>query len=204
MADQNNSQPVTIKDAILQVKKWASEKNYEQVKQGCEEILQVDPDNKELKDLLEEAKKALNPQPVAGPAPVQTPVAPAPSPAAPAPVAAPVKPVTAPIAPAPATVTTTVTTTTVSAPAAPKAPAAQPSAADIFKKPSEPVKPAPVEPLKVEIVKKEEKKVTEKSGLTGEIITIAVFAAILGGFIYAFTQGWINPFYDWILGLFGL
>ena len=204
MADQNNSQVVTINDAIAQVKKWAAEKNFEQVKEGCEEILQVEPDNKEVKGLLDEALKALLPQPIAAAAPVvpQAPVqTPAPAPAAPIAPVEPIKPAVS-ITPTPAAQTAT-------APIVNPVPAAQPTPADIFKKTTEPLKK---EEIKTEIKTSEtkskevikESKSAEKSGKLGTIITIAVFAALLGGFVYSFIQGWLNPFYDWILGLFGL
>ena len=179
MNDQNNSQAVTIQQAVGQVKKWAEEKNYEQVKQGCEEILEIEPNNQEIKNLLEEANKALNPQAAAAPA--------EPAPAAPMSTPAPVAEPT-------------------------PVPDVQPTPEDIFKKPEEPVKQAePAQPaiepateMPAETEKKEEKNSNEKSGLTGKIIVIVVFLALLGGFVFSFMQGWLNPLYDWILGIFGL
>jgi hypothetical protein len=185
MNDQDASQVVTLVEAVNQVKKWFEEKNYDQAIEGCKEILQIEPENKEIKDLLEKANNALKPQPTAvATAPILTPAAPVAKPAAaPAPV----------VAPAPA----------VTPAAAPKAVPAQASPSDIFNKPVA-VK-AKVDEKKPEMpVKKASAPAKEKSGMLGTVVTIVIFLALLGGFVYSFLQGWLNPFYDWILGLFGL
>ena len=205
MNNQDASNVVTLVEAINQVKKWAEEKNYEQVKKGCEEILQIESDNKEIKDLLEKANNALKPQATAvAPAPIAASVA-----AAPAPILTPAAPVaTAPVATAPfVTPTSAAKPTAVPKPVtpapAPKAVPAQASPSDIFNKPSA-VK-AKAEEKKPEMpLKKASAPAKEKSGMLGTVITIVIFLALLGGFVYSFIQGWLNPFYDWILGLFGL
>jgi hypothetical protein len=175
MDDQNQAQVVTIEEAIADIKKWAAEKDWEKVKEGCEEVLDVNPDNKELKDLLDQANKALNPMPAA-PAPV---AAPAVTPIVPAPV----------VAPTPAPVLTPLEQAHTPAPT----PTAQAQApADIFKKTSE---------QKIEV--KKEKKPREK-GKLGMVVATIIFVLILGGLGYSFYMGLLNPFYDWILRLFGL
>lgn len=57
--NQDAGNPVTIEEAVEQVKKWADAKDYEKVKEGCEEILEAEPDHEELKELLETANKNL-------------------------------------------------------------------------------------------------------------------------------------------------
>jgi len=201
MNNQDASNVVTLVEAINQVKKWAEEKNYEQVKKGCEEILQIESDNKEIKDLLEKANNALKPQATAvAPAPIAASVA-----AAPTPILTPAAPVaTAPfVTPTSAAKPTAVPAPVVTPTPSPKAVPAQASPSDIFNKPSA-VK-AKVDEKKPEMpVKKAPAPAKEKSGMLGTVITIVIFLALLGGFVYSFIQGWLNPFYDWILGLFGL
>jgi len=153
MAEQNQNpeEVVTLAEAVDTVKNWAKDKDYEKVKQGCEEILAVDAQNKEIRDLLDLANKSLSPN-----------IAPA---------AAAKEPETAP------------------------APAPKPT----------PIPSPAIMPVKEEVNKEplaEEK--TPKNSRTGQIVVIVVFVLILGGLIFSFTQGWLNPIYDWILGLFGL
>ena len=80
MDDQQSADVVTIKEAIEKVKKWSEEKDYEKVKEGSEEILAVEPDNEEIKALLETANKelggqapAVEPEPETVPEPVSEP-----------------------------------------------------------------------------------------------------------------------------------
>ena len=181
MSEQDSGQVVTLTEALEQVKKWAKEKNYEQVKEGCEEILQVEPDNKEIKDLLEQANNALKPQ--SAPVAAVPPVVPAPVPAA-------------PVSPEPVQ--------------APKViPVSQVTPEDIFKKPSaevkkEEIKPAAPAPVKAAEETKQVEEPSTKSGIAEKLLAVVFIAIILGCFIFAFTQGWLNTVYDWILGLFGL
>jgi len=154
MDQQNDAQLVTLDEAVGKVKKWAETGDWQDAKEGCEEILAVNSENKEILAILDKANKALKPQE---------------APAEPLKVVMP-----------PAVVTP-----------APVTPTPVPKAA---------VKPVVKSP--VAEAKKAEPK--EESGNLGLIITSAVFIVIFSGLVYSFLQGWLNPFYNWILGLFGL
>jgi len=59
MDESKQAEVVTIKQAVEKVKNWIEEKDFQKVKQGCEEILSVEKDNTEVKNLLELAQKEL-------------------------------------------------------------------------------------------------------------------------------------------------
>lgn len=52
MDDQNISE----EEALTQVKDWFNSGNYDKASEGCKEILEVDPDNQDVKDLLSECE----------------------------------------------------------------------------------------------------------------------------------------------------
>ncbi|MBA4336188.1 hypothetical protein C0416_00245 [bacterium] len=64
MDESKQAEVVTIKQAVEKVKNWIEEKDFEKVKQGCEEILSVEKENVEVKSLLNLAKKELGEKPI--------------------------------------------------------------------------------------------------------------------------------------------
>jgi len=73
MDESKQAEVVTIKQAVEKVKNWIEEKDFEKVKQGCEEILSVEKENVEVKSLLDLAKKELGEKPITA-VPVMEPV----------------------------------------------------------------------------------------------------------------------------------
>lgn len=57
---------ITISEALQKIHEWMDEKNYEKAIQGCQEILQIDPENTEVKTIMENAEtlKKNTPSPV--------------------------------------------------------------------------------------------------------------------------------------------
>lgn len=218
MDKPQQAEVVTIKEAVEKVKNWIKEKDFEKAKQGCEEILAVEKDNAEVKALLEEANKGLEG------APKEPAVAATPEPAAPAP-APETKPVPEPT-PAP-------TPTPEPKPAEPVSPATPEKVSEVMPKtePKPEVKEEPKETpvtnkekgptpdmimnpdVKKEDKKEEKPKVEEekkkepkqkKHFPIGKLIIIIVLIGIVGGLVFAYLQGWLNPAFEWLLGLLGL
>ncbi|MBN1494464.1 hypothetical protein JW911_01855 [Candidatus Peregrinibacteria bacterium] len=150
MADQNEAELVTLEEAVNKVKKWTDEKDWQNAKEGCEEILAVDPQNKEILDILDNVNKNLGQKETTDEIPafnlnMQAKQEPAPAPEV---------------------------------------------------KQTTPPPPTTTLP--------QEEKAEKKSSNTGIIITAIIFILILGGLVALFLMGWLNPFYNWLLGLFGL
>lgn len=183
MDKPQQAEVVTIKEAVEKVKNWIKEKDFEKAKQGCKEILAVEKDNAEVKALLEESNKGLGGAPKAAPATPATPekvneVIP--------------KPETKPEIKEKPKEAPTPTPTPALAPKQEKAPTP-----DMIMKPD---------------VKKEEKKEEEKKKEPkpkkhfplGKLIAIIVLLGIAGGLVFTYLQGWLNPAFEWLLGLLGL
>lgn len=177
MDEPKQAEVVTIKEAIEKVKKWIEEKNFEKAKQGCEEILAVEKDNAEIKALLEKANQGLG---VKAETPSTAP--------------------TAPVAPAPE-IKKEETTNKVSE-IMPKPTKEIAQTPNMIMKPKE-NKPEEVKP---ELKPKDETKPVKikKHFPLVKVILIIILLGIIGGLILAFLQGWLNPAFDWILGLLGL
>ncbi|MBI5755087.1 hypothetical protein HZA41_02620 [Candidatus Peregrinibacteria bacterium] len=47
---------ITISEALQKIHEWMDEKNYEKAIQGCQEILQIDAENAEVKEILKNAE----------------------------------------------------------------------------------------------------------------------------------------------------
>ena len=168
---------VTIQEAIEKIKKWLQEKDYKKAKQGCEEILAVEKDNAEAQKLLEEAKKELGES--ASKNQTKNEDMPTPTPA--------------------------------------KAPSMEPSSTQ--KKPEEKKKETTKKPKKAptpeSIMAKSSsvegkdqpshpKKPSKHSSPIGKIILIILILGFIGGSVFAFLQGWLNPAFDWLLNILGL
>jgi cobalamin biosynthesis Mg chelatase CobN len=190
MADQNQNEAdvVTIKEAVDKVKKWAEEKDYEKVKEGSQEILEVEPDNEEIKKLLSEAETALGGASEVAEAPkveAQTEEAIAAEPAL-TPESTPAESfeVQTPSMPEPEV--------------KPEEAQADEGMPDFSKKEEE--KPDE-EAEKTTEVAMEPKK---SGGMVGKIVLVVILLAILAGLVYAYLQGWFNPALEYVLGLLGL
>lgn len=198
--NQQSGEVVTIKEAIEKVKNWLAEKDYEKAKQGCNEILEVEPDNPEIKGLLAKINAAERGEVAPAPAP-ESPATPekiAEVVAAPTPEVTPVEeqPPSVPLVEAapeaagqPMQESVPETLKTVEAETAPEP-------ADIFKKPEE-IKPGHVQSAEIE-------EKPKSKGMVGKIIILLLLLAIIGGLAYAYLQGWLNPIFEQILNLLGL
>jgi hypothetical protein len=138
MDEAKQAEVVTIKEAVEKVKNWIEEKDFEKVKQGCEEILSVEKDNVEVKSLLDLAKKELGEKPE--------------------------------------TTTPVIIDST--------------------------VKPIPI--IETELKKEIPKQTIQKKSHIGKIILTVLLLVVIGGLVFAFISGLLNPVFERILGLFGL
>ena len=246
---QNTGEIVTIDEAISKVKAWTETKEFDKVKEGCDEILEVAPDNTEIKALLEEAEKALSggglttpevapepevvkevaEEPIAEPAPevapepevvkeiVEEPIA-EPSPeVAPEPevvkeiVEEPIAEPTPEVAPEPEVAEEPIAEPAPEVAPEPEVVEEKPEEsvsdeipADIFNKqttsePSNPTEDSSVEETPVQITP----EVHNSSKAVIIIVTIGLIG-IMAGAVYAYTQGLLNPIFEWILGTIGM
>jgi len=193
MDKPKQAEVVTIKEAIEQVKNWIVEKNFEKAKQGCNEILAVEKNNTEVKDLLDQANHGLeNKEKPTESIPPQTPAL----------ESQPTPTFTPDIHPDAVKKEETVAKISEVIPQEPK---------------TEPVDETPKEETPETIMANKEplqkpatstketpKPATKKHFPLGKIILIIILLAIIGGLVFAFIEGWINPAFDWILNLLGL
>lgn len=48
------------------------------------------------------------------------------------------------------------------------------------------------------------KPLVKKSFPLGKVILIILLLGIIGGLVFSYVQGWLNPAFEWVFGLFGL
>ncbi|MFC1600297.1 hypothetical protein ACFL3T_04685 [Patescibacteria group bacterium] len=72
MDESSTPEVVTENEAIDKVKKWIEELDWEKAKEGCMEILEIDPNNETVKALLAQAEKGIAERPTEAVAPVET------------------------------------------------------------------------------------------------------------------------------------
>lgn len=235
MDDQqkDSAEVVTINEAIKKLNDWLSEGDYEKVKQGAEEILEVEPDNKEAKELLSKAESKSGAETAEKtPPPAEEEKKPAEEPSEPEePVkeegtfnveseAEPEKPAEAPVQPEPEkpaekpeikVETQQPSTKPDSEPEKPEPkPEAEkeagPTPYEIFgakKEKKEEQKPEKPEEV-IESTKVEEKKPAEKQkGSKALWILVILFLLVIGGLVGAFFMGFLDPFFDWIFDILG-
>lgn len=63
MDDNSTPEVVTEDEAIEKVKAWIAQMNWEKAQEGCKEILEIDPNNAEIMDLLAQAEKGIAERP---------------------------------------------------------------------------------------------------------------------------------------------
>lgn len=68
--DENSTPEVVTEDeAIDKVKRWVDEMDWEKAQEGCKEILEIDPNNEDVKALLAKAEQGLAERPTNAVAP---------------------------------------------------------------------------------------------------------------------------------------
>ena len=72
MDDNSTPEVVTEDEAIEKVKAWIAQMDWEKAKEGSLEILEIDPNNEEVKVLLTQAEKGIAERPTEAVKPVET------------------------------------------------------------------------------------------------------------------------------------
>jgi cobalamin biosynthesis Mg chelatase CobN len=178
MDDNSTPEVVTEDEAINKVKKWVEEMDWEKAQEGCIEILEVDPNNEEIKTLLAQAEKGLAERPTEAVAPGAT------------------------VGSSMERVITSEAEPTKTVAEQPQT-GVQPAATPTPQQPTQATTPAPVTPTATQAPAAEPTPLPQRKSKSTVMIAAIVGFLILALLIIALVFGWLNPLFDWIFSLIG-